>query len=103
LPGETTLVCRPRSARPAASDLQGRIDIVFNNAGVAVGGPVAEMTHADWQWIIDVDLWGPIHGVEAFLPHIRAAGPGGHILPHEESRPFIERRFGRILRDFDLA
>jgi NAD(P)-dependent dehydrogenase (short-subunit alcohol dehydrogenase family) len=58
----------------------GRVDIVFNNAGVAVGGPIAEMRHADWQWIIDVDLWGPIHGVEAFLPHIRAGGRGGHIL-----------------------
>ncbi len=58
----------------------GRVDVVFNNAGVAVGGPIAEMRHADWQWIIDVDLWGPIHGVEAFLPHIRAGGRGGHIL-----------------------
>jgi NAD(P)-dependent dehydrogenase (short-subunit alcohol dehydrogenase family) len=58
----------------------GRVDVVFNNAGVAVGGPIAEMSHADWRWIIDVDLWGPIHGVEAFLPHIRAGGRGGHLL-----------------------
>lgn len=58
----------------------GRVDILFNNAGVAVGGPIAEMRHADWQWIIDVDLWGPIHGIEAFLPHMRAAGRGGHVL-----------------------
>lgn len=57
----------------------GAVHIVFNNAGVAVAGPVAEMTHEDWRWIIDVDLWGPIHGVEAFLPHIRAAGEG-HVL-----------------------
>ena len=58
----------------------GAVHIVFNNAGVAVGGPIAEMSHDDWRWIIDVDLWGPIHGVEAFLPHIRAAKSGGHIL-----------------------
>lgn len=57
----------------------GAVHIVFNNAGVAVGGPVAEMSHEDWRWIIDVDLWGPIHGIEAFLPHIRAAGEG-HVL-----------------------
>jgi NAD(P)-dependent dehydrogenase (short-subunit alcohol dehydrogenase family) len=58
----------------------GGVHIVFNNAGVAVGGPVSEMSHDDWRWIIDVDLWGPIHGVEAFLPHMRAAKAGGHIL-----------------------
>jgi NAD(P)-dependent dehydrogenase (short-subunit alcohol dehydrogenase family) len=58
----------------------GAVHVVFNNAGVAVGGPIVDMTHEDWRWIIDVDLWGPIHGVEAFLPHIRAAGEGGHLL-----------------------
>ncbi len=58
----------------------GGVHVVFNNAGVAVGGPIADMTHEDWRWIIDVDLWGPIHGVEAFLPHIRAGGQGGHLL-----------------------
>jgi len=58
----------------------GGVHIVFNNAGVAVGGPISEMSHDDWRWIIDVDLWGPIHGVEAFLPHMKAAKAGGHIL-----------------------
>ena len=48
----------------------GAAHIVFNNAGVAVGGPISEMTHADWKWTIDVDLWGPIHGVETFLPSV---------------------------------
>jgi NAD(P)-dependent dehydrogenase (short-subunit alcohol dehydrogenase family) len=46
----------------------GAVHGVFNNAGVAVGGPIADMKHDDWRWVIDVDLWGPIHGVEAFLP-----------------------------------
>ena len=58
----------------------GGTDILFNNAGVAVGGPIAEMTHDDWRWIIDVDLWGAIHGVEVFLPRMLAQGQGGHIL-----------------------
>lgn len=56
------------------------VHIVFNNAGVAVSGPIATMTHADWRWVIDVDLWGPIHGVEAFLPRLREQGQGGHML-----------------------
>src|SRR3954454_2642404 len=54
--------------------------IVFNNAGVALGGPIASMTHDDWRWVIDVDLWGPIHGVEAFLPRMIEQGDGGHVL-----------------------
>ncbi len=58
----------------------GAVHIVFNNAGVAIAGPVAEMTHDDWRWVIDVDLWGPIHGVEAFLPRMIEQGQGGHML-----------------------
>ena len=58
----------------------GAAHIVFNNAGVAVAGPIAEMTHEDWKWTIDVDLWGPIHGVEAFLPRIIEQKQGGHIV-----------------------
>jgi NAD(P)-dependent dehydrogenase (short-subunit alcohol dehydrogenase family) len=58
----------------------GQADVVFGNAGVAVGGPVVEMSHEDWRWIIDVDLWGPVHGVEAFLPRMVEAGNGGHLL-----------------------
>jgi NAD(P)-dependent dehydrogenase (short-subunit alcohol dehydrogenase family) len=57
----------------------GRVDFVFNNAGVYVSGPIAEMTHDDWRWTIDVDLWGPIHGVEVFLPYLIEQGTGGHI------------------------
>lgn len=56
------------------------VHIVFNNAGVAVSGPAASMTHDDWRWVIDVDLWGPIHGVEAFLPRLQQQGQGGHLL-----------------------
>ena len=58
----------------------GGVHVVFNNAGVAVGGPITTMSHADWQWIIDVDLWGPIHGVEAFVPRMVEQGQGGHVL-----------------------
>jgi NAD(P)-dependent dehydrogenase (short-subunit alcohol dehydrogenase family) len=62
------------------ADELGSIDLVFNNAGVAVGGPIVDMTHADWQWVLNVDLWGPIHGVEAFVPRMVAQGTGGHVL-----------------------
>jgi NAD(P)-dependent dehydrogenase (short-subunit alcohol dehydrogenase family) len=64
----------------AAFDRFGRVDVVFNNAGVAVGGPTVEMTHADWTWLMQVNMWGPIHGVEAFLPRMVQQGTGGHLL-----------------------
>jgi NAD(P)-dependent dehydrogenase (short-subunit alcohol dehydrogenase family) len=63
-----------------AFDLAGHVDIVFNNAGVAVGGLTVDMTHDDWRWLIDVNLWGPIHGVEAFVPRMVEQGTGGHVL-----------------------
>ena len=56
------------------------VHIVFNNAGVALSGAISAMDHEDWRWVIDVDLWGPIHGVEAFLPRLMEQGQGGHML-----------------------
>jgi NAD(P)-dependent dehydrogenase (short-subunit alcohol dehydrogenase family) len=59
--------------------LLGQVDIVFSNAGIVVAGPIAQMTHDDWRWVIDIDLWGSIHAVEAFLPRLLEQGAGGHI------------------------
>ncbi len=53
---------------------------MFNNAGVAVFGAVQDMTHADWEWVIRVDLWGVIHGVEAFVRRMIDQGEGGHVI-----------------------
>jgi NAD(P)-dependent dehydrogenase (short-subunit alcohol dehydrogenase family) len=59
--------------------LLGHVDVVFSNAGIVVAGPIAQMTHDDWRWVIDIDLWGSIHAVEAFLPRLLNQGTGGHI------------------------
>jgi NAD(P)-dependent dehydrogenase (short-subunit alcohol dehydrogenase family) len=58
----------------------GGCHVLFNNAGVAVAGPIAEMKHADWEWLMNVNLWGPIHGVEVFVPRMIAQDQGGHVL-----------------------
>ena len=63
-----------------AFEKMGAVHIVFHNAGVAVGGPIAEMQHGDWEWTMRVNLWGPIHGVEAFTQRMIAQGQGGHML-----------------------
>jgi NAD(P)-dependent dehydrogenase (short-subunit alcohol dehydrogenase family) len=54
--------------------LLGGVHVVFNNAGIAYAGPIAQTSHDDWRFVIDVDLWGPIHGVEAFLPRLIEQG-----------------------------
>ncbi|OBH82710.1 short-chain dehydrogenase [Mycobacterium scrofulaceum] len=59
--------------------LLGNVDVVFSNAGIVVAGPIAQMTHDDWRWVIDIDLWGNIHAVEAFLPRLIEQGTGGHL------------------------
>jgi NAD(P)-dependent dehydrogenase (short-subunit alcohol dehydrogenase family) len=63
----------------AAFEKMGAVHIVFLNAGVAVSGPVVNMTHDDWRWVIDVDLWGVIHGVESFTQRMIEQGEGGHL------------------------
>lgn len=58
----------------------GEVHVVFNNAGIAYAGPIAQTSHDDWRFVIDVDLWGPIHGVEAFLPRLIGQGADSHIV-----------------------
>ena len=43
-------------------------------------GASPDLTEADWRWIIDVNLWGVIHGVGVFLPILQTAPGGGHIV-----------------------
>ena len=64
----------------AAFSRFGAVHILCNNAGVAVSGPMDKATHADWQWVLGVNLWGVIHGLEAFLPRMIAQRQEGHIV-----------------------
>lgn len=58
----------------------GPLDILANIAGVALFSQVEDMTHAQWEKIVNVNLWGPIHGIECFVPEMIRAGRGGHIV-----------------------
>jgi NAD(P)-dependent dehydrogenase (short-subunit alcohol dehydrogenase family) len=55
------------------------VHLVCNNAGVSPLGAVWEASVADWQWILGVNLWGVIHGIRAFTPHLVAQNEG-HIV-----------------------
>jgi NAD(P)-dependent dehydrogenase (short-subunit alcohol dehydrogenase family) len=54
----------------------GRVHLVFNNAGVAVGGTAEDTDYRDIDWIVGINLWGVVHGTKAFLPHLAASGEG---------------------------
>ena len=54
----------------------GHVDIVVNNAGIHMTGPFNKTTLEDWKEIIDINLWGVIYGVHAFLPHFEERGKG---------------------------
>jgi NAD(P)-dependent dehydrogenase (short-subunit alcohol dehydrogenase family) len=60
----------------AAETHFGPVHLVCNNAGVGGGGPMGSLTHAQWEWVLGVNLWGVIHGISAFLPRMLAQGEG---------------------------
>ena len=63
----------------AADRALGGVDLVINNAGVAVAGNVGDVPLDDWRWIMGVNLWGVIYGCHVFAPLLRKQGRG-HIL-----------------------
>jgi hypothetical protein len=54
----------------------GRVNVIVNNAGVALAGNVEDLAYDDIEWIVGVNLWGVIHGTKEFLPHLVASGDG---------------------------
>ena len=63
----------------AAERALAGVDLVINNAGVAVAGLVGDVPLDDWRWIMGVNLWGVIYGCHVFAPRLRKQGRG-HIL-----------------------
>lgn len=63
----------------AAAAEHGQINLVFNNAGVALGASIEDVSYTDFEWIVNINFWGVVYGTKAFLPHLRAAGEG-HIV-----------------------
>jgi NAD(P)-dependent dehydrogenase (short-subunit alcohol dehydrogenase family) len=54
----------------------GRVDVVVNNAGVALVGDVSDLAYDDMEWIMRINFWGVVHGSKEFLPHLAASGEG---------------------------
>jgi NAD(P)-dependent dehydrogenase (short-subunit alcohol dehydrogenase family) len=58
----------------------GNVHLVCNNAGVAGGSGIDDISLDTWRWVLDVNLLGVVHGIRTFLPHIRGHREGGHII-----------------------
>jgi NAD(P)-dependent dehydrogenase (short-subunit alcohol dehydrogenase family) len=68
--------------RDATLDTYGAVHLLCNNAGVGAGaeGQMWDHTLKDWRWALDVNVWGVIHGIKAFVPTMLAQGDEGHVV-----------------------
>jgi NAD(P)-dependent dehydrogenase (short-subunit alcohol dehydrogenase family) len=58
----------------------GAAHVICNNAGIAILGPIAQTSAADWEFTMAVNFWGVLYGVDAFLPRLREQRQGGHFV-----------------------
>jgi NAD(P)-dependent dehydrogenase (short-subunit alcohol dehydrogenase family) len=58
----------------------GKVHVLCNNAGVSRAGPIETIASSDWDWVIGVNLKGLVHGLQLFLPRMKAHGEDGHIV-----------------------
>jgi NAD(P)-dependent dehydrogenase (short-subunit alcohol dehydrogenase family) len=63
-----------------AVDRFGGLHVAMSNAGIVNGGPCWELPLEEWRRVLDVNLWGVIHGVRSFVPRILATGEEGHVV-----------------------
>jgi len=94
---ETVLRCEPSGVRvrPAHLDVadraavfmwadtvrdeHGQVNLIANNAGVALGATAISQSITDFEWLMNINFWGVVHGTQAFLPHLRESGDG-HVI-----------------------
>jgi NAD(P)-dependent dehydrogenase (short-subunit alcohol dehydrogenase family) len=62
--------------RDVVLDNYGAVHVICNNAGVGSGGVLWELSDAQWQWVVGVDLFGVVNGIRAFVPHLVAQNEG---------------------------
>jgi NAD(P)-dependent dehydrogenase (short-subunit alcohol dehydrogenase family) len=68
-----------RALADAAFDWRGEVNVLCNNAGVVAFGGAFESLD-DWKWVIDVDMWGVVYGLHAFVPRMLDSGRPGHVV-----------------------
>ena len=68
--------------RLAATTIEryGHVDVLCNNAGVSTFNLFRDQTLDDWKWVVDVNFWGVVHGIQTFVPIMREQGTPGHVV-----------------------
>jgi len=76
VPTDVSDAAQVEALAAATLDHFGGVHLLCNNAGVGGGGPSWEVSLEDWSWVLGVNLWGVIHGIRAFVPHLIAQDEG---------------------------
>ncbi|MFK6083849.1 SDR family oxidoreductase [Acinetobacter baumannii] len=63
----------------AVVDEHGQVNLIFNNAGVAIGSTAEGVSYEDLEWLICINFWGVVYGTKEFLPYLKQSGDG-HII-----------------------
>ena len=82
----------PAAYERAADEVEaamGPVQLLFNTAGVSIFGPMQNATREDWEWQINVNLWGVINGIQVFLPRMLARGDDCHIVNTASMSAFV--------------
>jgi NAD(P)-dependent dehydrogenase (short-subunit alcohol dehydrogenase family) len=80
VPADVTTLAGVEGLAAAAEKHFGAVHLICNNAGVATFGEMHRASHRDWTYTMNVNFWGVVHGVEAFVPRLLAHGEGGHLV-----------------------
>ncbi|TML60304.1 MAG: SDR family NAD(P)-dependent oxidoreductase, partial [Actinobacteria bacterium] len=82
VPTDVRMYASVEALRDAALAAYGTVHVVCNNAGIGAGaeGPIWEHELNDWRWALEVNLWGVIHGINAFVPVMLEQGDEGHVV-----------------------
>ena len=77
---DVTKMADVHAAAKKTVDTFGKVHVLCNNAGIGVFGKSETANIKNWEWVVDVNLWGVVYGLQAFVPLILSHGEGGHVV-----------------------